>query len=173
MQQVFDWLKDHGWVAGAITAASVLMLLGTGAAAVWMLGRLPADYLTHTGRGRRFAWAPAPARIALIAAKNVLGWLLIAAGLAMLALPGQGLLTMIVGLVLVDLPGKRRLERAILCREGVFKRVNALRRKMGRPPLEHSHPHDSTGGKSGCPPAPPRPGAPRPAPTITHGEAER
>jgi hypothetical protein len=150
MQQVFDWLKDHGWVAGAITAASVLMLLATGAAAVWMLGRLPPDYLTHTGRGRRFAWAPPPARIALIAGKNVLGWLLIAAGLAMLALPGQGLLTIIVGLVLVDLPGKRRLERTILCREGVFKRVNALRRKMGRPPLEHRHPD----GEGGCPPAP-------------------
>ena len=162
VQQVMNWLEDHAWVAAAITAGSIVALLATGAAAVWMLGRLPADHLTHTGRGRRFAWAPAPARIALIAGKNVLGWLLIGAGLAMLALPGQGLLTMIVGLVLVDLPGKRRLERSILCREAVFKRVNALRRRMRREPLEHHRERGEEGGC--CPPA----GA-----TIRHGEAER
>src|SRR5690606_8065807 len=114
VERIWDWLAEHAWVAGAITVTSVLMLLATGAGAVWALGRLPADYLTHTGRGRRFAWAPGPARIALIAGKNIVGWLLILAGLAMLALPGQGLLTILVGIVLVDLPGKRRLERAIL-----------------------------------------------------------
>jgi hypothetical protein len=159
LQQVMDWVKDHAWAAAVATGGSIIMLLATGAAAVWMLGRIPADHLTRAGGGRRFAWAPPPVRIALIAGKNVLGWLLIGAGLAMLALPGQGLLTMVVGLVLVDLPGKRRLERTILCRKGVLKRVNALRRKMGREPLELRPRQGEGGGPAGA--------------TICHGEVER
>lgn len=160
LQQVTDWIKDHAWFAGAVTVGSIIALLATGAAAVWALGRLPTDHLTHTGRGRRFAWASPPGRIALIAGKNVIGWLLILGGLAMLALPGQGLLTMVVGLVLVDLPGKRRLERSILCREGVLRRLNGVRRRMGRPPLE-----SCTTGRDAASTAA--------GPTIPHGEADR
>jgi len=160
LQRVIDWVQDNPWFAAAATVGSIITLLATGAAAVWALGRLPPDHLTHTGRGRRFEWASPPGRLALIAGKNIVGWLLILAGLAMLALPGQGLLTMIVGLVLVDLPGKRRVERAILCREGVLQRVNAVRRRMGRPPLE-SCPKHGDGATAGA-------GA-----TICHGEADR
>jgi hypothetical protein len=57
-------------------------------------------------------------------------------GLLMLVLPGQGLLTLLAGLLLLDLPGKRRLERRIIGSPRVLGVVNALRKRWKRPPLE-------------------------------------
>ena len=67
--------------------------------------------------------------------RNALGAVLLAAGIAMLVLPGQGLLTILLGLMLVDFPGKRRAERALVARPNVFEALNWLRAKAGRPPL--------------------------------------
>lgn len=67
--------------------------------------------------------------------KNVVGVLFFLAGVAMLFLPGQGLLTMLIGLSLVDFPGKRRLESKLIGQATVLKTINALRHKFGHPPL--------------------------------------
>jgi len=67
--------------------------------------------------------------------KNVVGVVFFLAGVAMLFLPGQGLLTMLIGLSLVDFPGKRRLESKLIGQATVLKSINALRHKFGRPPL--------------------------------------
>jgi UPF0716 family protein affecting phage T7 exclusion len=71
---------------------------------------------------------------------------LILAGLAMLVLPGQGLLTILVGLVLVHVPGKRRLLRRILRQETVRETVDQLRRQAGREPLilDEPEPEDAS-----------------------------
>jgi hypothetical protein len=50
-------------------------------------------------------------------------------------LPGQGLLTILIALILLDFPGKRSLERRIIARPKVLRAVNGLRTKAGRPPL--------------------------------------
>jgi hypothetical protein len=67
--------------------------------------------------------------------KNLMGYVLIAAGIAMLVLPGQGMVTMLLGIILVDLPGKYRLERWLVARGPVFRSINWLRRRAGRDPL--------------------------------------
>ncbi len=67
--------------------------------------------------------------------KNVVGVVFFLAGVAMLFLPGQGLLTMLIGLSLVDFPGKRRLESKLIGQAKVLKTINALRHKFGQPPL--------------------------------------
>ena len=71
----------------------------------------------------------------LLAAKNLLGYLLIVAGIAMLLLPGQGVLTMLLGFIMVDLPGKYRFERWLVARPLVLRSINMLRRRAGREPL--------------------------------------
>ena len=83
-----------------------------------------------------------------IVLKNLLGIGIIVVGvlLSLPGIPGQGILTILIGLVLIDFPGKRRMERAILRRPGIFDRVNRLRGRFGRPPLvvvEPSQPEDS------------------------------
>ncbi|MBL8850214.1 MAG: hypothetical protein JNG89_11045 [Planctomycetaceae bacterium] len=76
-------------------------------------------------------------RLMFLILKNGLGVVLVLVGLV-LSLPfvfGQGVLTILIGVSLLDLPGKRRLELAIIRREAVHKSINWIRKKAGRPPL--------------------------------------
>ena len=54
----------------------------------------------------------------------------------MLILPGQGLLTMMVGLLLLDFPGKFRFERWLISNALLLHSLNRLRRMGGQAPLE-------------------------------------
>lgn len=104
----------------------------------WFFTRMPADYFS--GRERRALGIEAPVRplsaVLLRVAKNLLGLFLIACGVAMIILPGQGLLTILVGILFVDFPGKRRLERWLLAKGPVMRTINGLRRRAGKPPIE-------------------------------------
>jgi hypothetical protein len=119
----------------AITSiASIVLFVGTLAGIPWFVARLPVDYFKRA-EDHPSAIAKAPLRIAFHVGKNLLGGLLLLMGIAMLVLPGQGLLTIVVALVLLDFPGKRRLERRIVSRPRVLGALNALRRRAGREPL--------------------------------------
>jgi hypothetical protein len=61
---------------------------------------------------------------------------LVVAGLVMLVVPGQGLLTIVVGLMLLDFPGKYRLERWLATRPKVWQSINWLRRRAGYEELQ-------------------------------------
>ena len=70
--------------------------------------------------------------------KNVAGVVLVLLGLVMAlpGIPGQGVLTMIVGLTLIDFPGKRGLERRLIGRPHILRAINRLRARFDRAPLE-------------------------------------
>lgn len=91
------------------------------------LAKLPPNYL-HQGEEPKHSL---PLRIA----RNVLGVVLVALGIAMLLLPGQGLLTLLVGLLLVDFPGKHELVRRLMSKPKVLGIVNKLRSHRGAAPL--------------------------------------
>jgi hypothetical protein len=74
----------------------------------------------------------------LITLKNVVGIVLLMAGIVMLFTPGQGILTILLGLSFVDFPGKRGLERRIVGNPVVLDKINSLRARANRPPLEIS-----------------------------------
>jgi len=101
-----------------------------------MLARLPEDYLLTENDpiGVRLSEASWPGRLEIVA-RNLLGGVLLLLGLAMLFMPGQGLMTMLVGLALTDFPGKRGLERRLVARPGVGKAVDWLRSRRSQPPL--------------------------------------
>ena len=67
--------------------------------------------------------------------KNLLGAVLIVAGIVMFVAPGPGVLTILLGLVLVDIPGRYKLVQKIISRPRIFKAVNSLRRRFGKPPF--------------------------------------
>lgn len=71
----------------------------------------------------------------LLTAKNLLGYALVMAGIAMLVLPGQGMLTILVGILFLDFPGKYWFERWVVARSPVLQSINWLRRRAGHPPL--------------------------------------
>ena len=59
--------------------------------------------------------------------KNLVGGLFVAAGIVMLFMPGQGILTILIGLSLLDLPGKRAFERRLVGSPAVFEAINVIR----------------------------------------------
>jgi UPF0716 family protein affecting phage T7 exclusion len=68
--------------------------------------------------------------------KNLLGVTLMIAGLAMLVIPGPGLLTVLIGFLLVDFPGKYKLERWLVARPAIRRPIDWLRKRAGRMPLQ-------------------------------------
>ena len=102
----------------------------------YLIIKLPRNYLSSNRTSpRSFTHGSAWDRVYL-AGKNLMAVLLILAGLAMLLLPGQGLLTLVVGLSLLTFPGKRELIHKIVCQKNVLKTANWLREKADKPPLQ-------------------------------------
>jgi archaellum biogenesis protein FlaJ (TadC family) len=134
---MIEWIKANDALFWWLAAASVVTFVGSLVLVPVLVARIPADYFAHHRRPRTAMDArPAWARIALRVGKNVLGVLLMFGGLAMLVLPGQGLLTLLIGFMLVDLPGKYRFERWLVSRPRIAAGINWLRRRAGREPLK-------------------------------------
>ena len=133
---VSAWWQDHQVLIGWITAGSVVLFFATLLAIPPLVARIPPDYFV---RKRRVRLVKSGRHILLgyllLVGKNLLGLFFLFAGFAMLVLPGQGLITMLIGLLLLDFPGKFRLERRVVAIPSVLKTLNWLRHRSGRPPL--------------------------------------
>jgi hypothetical protein len=140
VSDIVAYLKDHQELLWWLGASSVVTFLLSLVLVPWMLAQLPADYFSHQRR-HRTEWSDRHpfVRFLFKAGKNVGGFFLFVTGLFMFVLPGQGLITMFAGLVLMDFPGKYRLERWAVNREPVIKVINWLRARFGKPPLETFH----------------------------------
>ena len=102
----------------------------------WAIVRLPADYFHYHARERALWSTFHPViRFTLLFGKNLLGCILIVMGVAMLVLPGQGLLTILIGILLLDFPGKFTFERWLISRKPILHTSNWLRKKAHKPPL--------------------------------------
>jgi hypothetical protein len=104
----------------------------------FILVKLPPDYFRDS-YSRDFLGDRRPAlRWAGLIGKNLLGVLLVLLGILMSlpGVPGQGILTILLGVMLLDLPGKRKVEQKILSRPSVLEKINGLRHKFGKPPLQ-------------------------------------
>lgn len=100
-----------------------------------VIARLPADYFVRESGGSKDQ-APGLKGKLLKPLRNVFGVLLVVAGVAMLVLPGQGILAVLLGLSLIDFPGKRKLLLRIVRLRGVERVVAAIRRRAHEPPLQ-------------------------------------
>lgn len=132
-----DWLNEHEALAWWLAAGSVAMFAAGIVLVPLLVARMPADYFTRKEPPPESFRAAHPViRYAARFLKNVLGAALLLAGILMLALPGQGVLSILLGLSLLGFPGKRRLELWILRRPAVLAAVQWLRAKAGRRSLE-------------------------------------
>jgi len=133
---MIQWIQGNEILLGWLAALSVFTFVASLAVVPWLVVRIPRDYFAP-GSTQRMPWADRHPVVRLVFSigKNVLGLLLVAAGLLMLVLPGQGILTIVVGMSLVDFPGKQRLLRRIVVQPPVLDSINWLRRRAGRGPL--------------------------------------
>ena len=140
MTNILAWLHVHEaalWWMGAVSLAT---FVGTLIVIPFLVIRIPADYFTR-GKGH------AARDHGQSAVRHVLGLLLrylqssgfIGAGLVMLVLPGQGIITILIGLMLMNFPGKHALERRIVQQPAVFRTINWMRERVDQPGLELPH----------------------------------
>ena len=144
---VASWLRHYqslGWMLGVGLAATVLSI----AVGMAVVVRLPTDYFVRHSEPDGFWHLHPVLRWGLIAAKNALGWLIVLLGLVLSLplVPGPGFLFILVGLGLVDFPGKRSLERRLIGLPRVLASLNRLRARFGRPPIQVGEDRDHRRG---------------------------
>jgi hypothetical protein len=103
----------------------------------FILVKIPPDYFQEDRPSEFWSGRHPAIRLMGIIGKNILGVLLVALGIVMSipGVPGQGFLTILLGVMLLDFPGRQDLERKIVSQPRVLKNVNKLRHRFGKPEL--------------------------------------
>ena len=99
--------------------------------------KIPATYFSTHYTADFMPGKPWIVRWSAVILKNLLGVFLILLGivLSLPGVPGQGILTILLGLIMLDIPGKRPLEARIIKRPTVSAAINDLRARFNKPPL--------------------------------------
>jgi|TARA_S200000501_G_scaffold377531_1_gene436270 hypothetical protein len=101
----------------------------------WLVALIPTDYfvkknISKSKKSYSLLW------LMSIIVKNIIGYTLILGGILMLVLPGQGLFTILMGLILSNYPGKYTIEKRIISIPSILKTINWLRKKSNKPRLK-------------------------------------
>ena len=136
---ILEWIRIHEigfWWIGILSMAT---FVGTLIVIPILVVRIPEDYfkLEKQDPDRYHGRHPVTRLIGLVV-KNIIGIIFVLAGLAMLLLPGQGLVTILIGITLTNFPGKYALERHIVQQPTVLRAINWMRAKANRPTLQVS-----------------------------------
>jgi hypothetical protein len=140
---MMKWISER-WTAASWTAIAIGLALFVATFVISylvvcvVLIKLPENYFHSDYEHHLLPDSHPVLRSVAIAAKNVVGVILILAGivLSLPGVPGPGLLTIFIGVMLTDLPGKRKLEVKLIGRPAVLGTVNKLRAKYNKPPLQ-------------------------------------
>lgn len=129
-QFVTNYKKFIFWLGSISAVIFVFSLLSI----KWLVALIPSDYFIKKEDSKFKKKYPFFWFISLLI-KNVLGYSLIIGGIFMLVLPGQGIFTIMVGLMLSNYPGKYEIERRFIAIPRVLKGINWLREKSNQPPI--------------------------------------
>jgi hypothetical protein len=126
----YDLWAEHRDLLGWFSLLSLLMLVGSVLLVPWLVLRAPHDVFVR----ERPAAVDRPGVYAFVVflVRNTLGVILLVAGILMLVLPGQGLLSIVAALCLLDVPRKRELLKRIVVRPPVWKALGWIRSRAGK-----------------------------------------
>jgi len=140
LSSIWNWIVQY-WEAltwSKIIWTSVFIVISIivsyGAIVIGMI-KIPADYFSSSYAKEIRTDQHITIRWTALIVKNVIGFLLIIAGIIMIFTPGPGVPTILLGLIMMDIPGKRPLEARLINRPMVLTAVNDLRAKYNKPPL--------------------------------------
>jgi hypothetical protein len=134
--QLVIFVRRLGW-PGTL-GLSVGLLLGSVALAAVLVVAWPADKFSCSVPPRFLDGRHPAVRVLGLIGKNLAGYMIVVLGVVMAlpGVPGQGALLILIGLTLLDFPGKRRLEGRLIRRPAVARVINSLRKRFKRPPLD-------------------------------------
>ncbi|MBH0177851.1 MAG: hypothetical protein HP491_08275 [Nitrospira sp.] len=119
----------------ALTVLSIVFFVGSLIAIPFILVRLPTDFFDIRVPRPWMEDHHPVLRVLGHLVKNLVGAIFLFAGFLMLFLPGQGILTMLIGISMLDFPGKRKVEAKLIGQPAVLNAINSMREKFGKPPL--------------------------------------
>lgn len=119
----------------ALTVLSIVFFVGSLIAIPFILVRLPTDFFDIRVPRPWMEDHHPVLRVMGHLVKNLVGAIFLFAGFLMLFLPGQGILTMLIGISMLDFPGKRNVEAKLIGQPAVLHAINGMREKFGKPPL--------------------------------------
>lgn len=132
------------WITNLITQyEDMLMLVAVISAIIFVVTLLLTPYLLGLIASNYFTMEN-PHKLEIkhighviaVIVRSVIGLMLLLAGIIMLVTPGQGVISILLGLFLMEFPGKRKLELKIINHDPTFKTLNWLRAKANKPPFE-------------------------------------
>lgn len=125
-----ELLSRHADLIGWLAIISIITFVISIVVIPLVISKLPAEYFLPSHRQHASSSFGLRSKSILVL-KNILGAILVCAGFLMFFIPGQGLLTMIIGLGLMNFPGKYEMERKLVSRPAVLKSMNWIRNKAG------------------------------------------
>lgn len=137
---IWEWLTQFyesltwGRIALGISFTVITIIASYGLIVIGMI-KIPANYFSSTYVKEIKHDEHFTLRWTMFIVKNVIGFLLIIAGIIMIFTPGPGVPTILLGLMMMDVPGKRPLEAKLIQRPMVLSAVNELRARYNKPPL--------------------------------------
>ena len=138
-EKIVSWSSMNSDLLFLLGSLSMFILIISVFMMVLIISFLPEDYFKSENRNLissvQNSRYPLLKLLALIT-KNFFGVLLLLSGILMLVLPGQGILTIITGLVFIDYPGKYKFERKLLRQKGVINSINWIRSRLSKPSLK-------------------------------------
>ena len=147
VSEIVSWVREYQDLLQWLGGFSLLMFVATLIVFPLVIIFLPQDYFVRHERDPAHQKRRHPAVwLTLTVLKNVFGWVLILAGVAMLVLPGQGVLSILIGATLANFPGKYLLERRLVRRPAVSRTLNRIRERARKPPLDIPPPDTGASG---------------------------
>ena len=133
----FAWFSNNPEILIGLGISSIFIFIISIIGISWFVAQIPEDYFLSAKR-KPAKWIERKPilRLLILFGKNIVGLSLIFGGLLMIVLPGQGLLTIITGLLLINYPGKYRLEQKLAGKPSIFRTLNWIRIKANKPPLK-------------------------------------
>lgn len=137
VRQFADWVANNEALVGWLAASSLLIFVGSLLLIPWLIVRIPADYFVRDKSRRSMLRGYNPLLISVLRVlRNLLASIFVAVGVVLLILPGQGLLTIFLGVVVADFPGKHRLVNWLVAQPGICRPLNWLRHRAGKEPIQ-------------------------------------
>jgi len=125
-----DWLSDNYHIIQRLGVASVLLFFLSLFILKYIIIKLPHDYFLNNLTNLQNS-TKARKNLFLRMFKNFSGLLLIISGIILLFMPGQGLLTIALGVCMIDFPWVQGVKRRFICSIPVRKTLNWVRFKKG------------------------------------------
>ena len=134
LEQIIDLVDEYKSVIFWLSLLSFLIFIFSLVSIKWLVALIPSDYFVYKKDSKFKSKYPLTWLISMII-KNMIGYLLIIGGILMLVLPGQGLFTILIGLMMSNYPGKYYIEKKIIAIPSILKTINWLRKQSDKEPI--------------------------------------